>query len=289
MPWWSYTDAEESKRDLQRELARRRARGESFVQVEAPKGRQKLSTKFWGQAWQHHLESYADYATRLPRGRSYLRQGNVYNLAIDKGAITAEVAGQRLYDVSIQISPLEESRWAEIQHQCAGQIGSLLDLLGGKVGDGVLKVITDRDTGLFPGPKEIKIVCDCPDWADLCKHAAAVLYGIGLKFDAEPELFFKLRGVDYQELISQAADAVATVPTAGDATVIADDDIASMFGIEIGDALSPEAEAALNSATTKPAKKTAKPKPVAKKATKKAAAAKKKTKAKKAAKKRSFD
>jgi len=263
MAWWSYSDSQDSKDDLQREIARRKKKGEAFVPVEAPKG-SKLAVKFWGQSWQHHLESYADYESRLPRGRSYLRKGNVYNLSIDKGVVTAQVAGQSLYDVSIKISPMKPALWQNIQKQCAGQIGSLLDLLGGKVGDGVLRVITDREQGLFPAPKEIKTICTCPDWADLCKHAAAVLYAIGLKFDAEPELFFKLRGVNYEELVSQAADAVAQGPAGGDAVIIANEDISSMFGIDMGDALSPEAEATLKSVVPKvrkAAKKSARKRP----------------------------
>ena len=250
MAWWSYSDSQDSKDDLQREIARRKKKGEAFVPVEAPKGN-KLAVKFWGQSWQHHLESYADYESRLPRGRSYLRKGNVYNLSIDKGVVTAQVAGQSLYDVSSKISPLKPAHWQNIQKQCAGQIGSLLDLLGGKVGEGVLKVITDREQGLFPSPGEIKTICTCPDWADLCKHAAAVLYAIGLKFDSEPELFFKLRGVNYEELVSQAADAVAQEPAGGDAAIIANEDISALFGIDMGDALSPEAEAVLKSVVPK--------------------------------------
>ncbi len=284
MSWWSYSNYQDSKDDLQREIAHRKKKGETFVAVEAPKGN-KLAVKFWGQSWQRHLESYADYESRLPRGRSYLRKGNVYNLNIDKGSVTAQVAGQSLYEVSIGISPLKPAHWQDIQKQCAGQIGSLLDLLGGKVGDSVLKVITDRDQGLFPGPKEIKINCNCLDWADLCKHAAAVLYAIGLRFDAEPELFFKLRGVNYEDLVSQAADAVAQEPAAGNAVVIADDDISAMFGIDMGGALSPEAEAALTGVAAKPekaSKKTA-AKRAAKKAAKKAAKPKPKAKAKKVA------
>ena len=271
MSWWSYDDAKEQKAKLQRELERRIKRGEKIIKVEAPQGR-KLAQKFWGQSWQTHLEGYADYETRLPRGRSYLRQGNVYNLEIEEALVTAEVAGSAMYDVRIDFDKLHPTTWKGIKTASSGQVGSLLDLLAGKVGEGVLAVITDRDNGLFPKPKEIHINCSCPDYADLCKHAAAVLYAIGLRFDAEPELFFKLRGVDYRELVDQAAAAVAAEPTASDAVVIAGDDLASVFGIEFDTELSPEAEAALAMPAEKPkaakAKKAAPTKKAAKRAKK---------------------
>jgi len=234
MAWYEYSDYQDSKEDVAREIAARQKRGEVFEVVVAPKGN-KLATSFWGMAWQRHLEGYADYESRLPRGRSYLRQGKVYNLAIGAGEVAAEVAGSELYEVIITIKPLKKAHWKEIKDRCAGQIGTLLDLLGGKLGDGVLKVITDRDEGLFPKPKEIIINCNCPDSAGLCKHAAAVLYAIGLKFDAEPGLFFKLRAVNPEELLSLAKDVVGKEPVAGDAKVIANDDLSSVFGIEMGE------------------------------------------------------
>ncbi|MDB6073639.1 MAG: zinc finger, domain protein, partial [Verrucomicrobiaceae bacterium] len=177
----------------------------------------------------------ADYESRLPRGRSYLRQGKVYNLEIGAGEVTAEVVGSAIYDVIIKIKPLTAPHWQEIKGKCAGQVSTLLDLLSGKLGDGVLKVITDRETGLFPAPSEIRINCNCPDSAGLCKHAAAVLYGVGLKFDADPGLFFKLRAVNPEELLSLAADVVGKEPVAGSAAVISDDDIAGLFGIDMGE------------------------------------------------------
>ena len=240
MAWQDYSDYQDSKEDVAREIARRQMRGEVFEAVAAPKGN-KLAVSFWGQAWQRHLEGYADYESRLPRGRSYLRQGKVYNLAIAAGEVTALVAGGALYDVILKIKPLAASHWEEIKERCAGQIGNLLDLLSGKLGDGLLKVVTHREEGLFPQPKEIKILCNCPDSAGLCKHAAAVLYAVGLRFDVEPGLFFKLRAVNPEELLSLAKDAVAKKPADGDAKVIASDDISALFGIEMGE-LPPDLE-----------------------------------------------
>jgi len=233
MSWAEDEDKDEQQARLQRELERRRKQGAALIPVEVPKST-KLARQFWGQAWQRHLESYADYESRLPRGRSYLRQGHVFDLAINEGLVTALVTGQTVYEVQVKIKPLSEARWQHLQSQCAGRVSSLLDLLAGKLGDEVMKIITDPNEGLFPQPKEIKVICTCPDWADLCKHAAAVLYGIGLRFDAQPELFFKLRGVDHSILVDSASSALDAKALASDAPQIASDDLADVFGIDLG-------------------------------------------------------
>ena len=231
MSWHNYDEGEEAKQNVQRQLEKRQAKGEELKQVIAPKGK-KLASEFWGQAWQRHLEGLADYETRLPRGRSYLRQGNIYNLEIATGRVTAEVAGEHLYEVSIHFTPLTSEKWESIKQACAGQIGSMLDLLGGKIGEGIMRVISDTDHALFPRSKDIRFTCTCPDWADLCKHSAAVLYAIGLEFDREPELFFTLRGVDHHELVTVSGSSLSQANSA-DVTVIPDDQIAGIFDIDI--------------------------------------------------------
>lgn len=170
-------------------------------------GGTKIATSFWGKAWCTHLESFSDYENRLPRGRSCVRNGSVIDLQIAPGKITAQVMGSSLYKETITIAPLEAKRWAAIKAECAGKIDSLVGLLQGRLSDAVMRIITDRERGLFPAPSEIKLGCSCPDWADMCKHVAAVLYGVGARLDAHPELLFVLRGVDYLELISAAAQA----------------------------------------------------------------------------------
>src|SRR6202034_2630588 len=97
--------------------------------------------------------------------------------------------------------------------RCSGKIGSLLELLQGRLSTNVMTVVTDRHEGLFPQPSEIKLDCSCPDWAVMCKHVAAVLYGVGARLDTKPELLFILRGVDHEELI--AADAAAAASALG--------------------------------------------------------------------------
>ncbi|MDB6139676.1 MAG: hypothetical protein JWO94_2748 [Verrucomicrobiaceae bacterium] len=233
MAWKQNSEFQDSQEDVARQMERRQKHGEVFAVFEVPKGN-KLAISFWGQAWQHHLQGHPGYESRLPGGRSYLRQGKVYNLAIREGEVSAVVAGEALYDVILKIRPLTASRWQEVKERCAGQVGNLLDLLGGTLGDGLLKVITDPEEGLFPSPKEIKILCECADSADLCKHAAAVLYAIGLKFDAEPGLFFTLRAVNPGELLSLAADVVGQEPAQGGAPALEEADISAIFGIEMG-------------------------------------------------------
>jgi len=160
----------------------------------------KIAATFWGKAWCAHLESFSDYANRLPRGRTYVRNGSVIDLQIAPGKITAKVMGSELYEETITIAPLAAKRWAAVKAECAGKIDSLVGLLQGRLSDAVMGIITDRERGLFPAPAEIKLECSCPDWASMCKHVAAVLYGVGARLDNDPELLFRLRHVDPQEL-----------------------------------------------------------------------------------------
>lgn len=229
---WDYEEAQERKERLQREIAKRQKRGEKFEALSAPAGQKKLSTTFWGQAWCRNLESYQVYESRLPRGRSYLRQGKVYNLEIEPGKLSAVVTGSELYDTSITIKPLPREQWQQIVESSAGQVGSMLDLLAGKLGDGLMKMLTDPDCGLFPKPKEIHFNCSCPDHADMCKHVSAVLYGVGVLLDTKPELLFTLRGVDQAELLSHASSAAITDLSA-DTGDLAGVDLSAIFGIDL--------------------------------------------------------
>jgi len=132
---------------------------------------------------------------RLPRGRSYVRNGSVVDLQVARGEVSARVQGSSLYRGTIRIKPLAAARWRALKTACAGQITSLVSLLQGKLPDNVLRAVTDRATGLFPAPSEIELDCSCPDFATLCKHLAAVLYGVGARLDTQPELLFLLRGL----------------------------------------------------------------------------------------------
>ena len=210
------------------------------VNIEGP----AIASTFWGKAWCRHLEKFSDYSNRLPRGRTYARNGSVIHLEIDTGTITAMVSGSDTYQINITIDPLPEETWSALKSQCAGGIDSALELLQGKLSNSVMQTMCDIDSGLFPSPMEINLDCDCPDWADLCKHLAAVLYGVGARLDQSPELLFLLRGVDYQELIG-AELAIDTTSTGAELS----GDLSAIFGIEIDTAA--DLDEALDSATDK--------------------------------------
>ncbi len=200
-----------------------------------------IAKTFWGKAWCENLESYSDFENRLPRGRTYARNGSVVHLEIRPGKISALVSGSELYSVEITIASLPDPHWKCVKSQCAGQIGSLVELLQGRLSRSVMDVVTQRGGGLFPKPAEIKMKCSCPDWAGMCKHVAAVMYGVGARLDDKPELLFLLRKVDHLELIAGAVDG-ATVADAGKSRgkkTIAAGDLADVFGIEMAEAEPP--------------------------------------------------
>jgi uncharacterized Zn finger protein len=222
-------------------VAQRRANALREVQKMARKGTEvspvtidgpTIASTFWGKAWCDNLESYSDFSNRLPRGRTYVRNGSVVDLQVEAGKVTSLVSGSRLYRITIQIRPLAAPCWKKLKTQCGSQIGSLVELLQGKLSKSVMEIVTHRQTGLFPAPKEIEMSCSCPDWAGMCKHIAATLYAIGNRLDREPELFFKLRQVDHLDLIAQAGIGGAKPKGAGKKR-IAVNQLADVFGIEL--------------------------------------------------------
>lgn len=268
MGWFNYYDTRGQKDKLRRQIEKKRAKGERFEALQVDPRRQKLSHTFWGQAWCRNLESYADYEYRLPRGRSYLRQGNVYNLEIAPGQVSALVAGSALYTTKVAIGPLPRAAWRRITKQCSGQVGSMLDLLAGKLGDDTMRVLTDSQHGLFPKPREIKFNCSCPDWADMCKHVAAVLYGVGVLLDRQPELLFLLREVDQSDLVTEAGVATLAEDADGGGE-LAGSDLSALFGIDLGDGSGAPAVVAEEAPAATPKRKAAARKPTKKKAVKK--------------------
>jgi uncharacterized Zn finger protein len=169
------------------------------------------------------------------------------------------VAGSELYDTQVFIQPLKPSKWQEIVEKCEGQVGSMLDLMAGKLGDGVMSVLSDAEDGLFPKPKEIRFDCSCPDHADMCKHVSAVLYAVGVLLDGQPELIFKLRGVDGADLLAKAKDAAVT-GMAKSTGELEGADLSALFGIELGEIAEPVTEVKKVTKVKKAAKKAAKPK-----------------------------
>ncbi len=229
-----YVSVAEKRRRAEKEAAKLAKKTGCALNPISIEGR-KIASTFWGKAWCDNLESYSDYAYRLPRGRSYVRNGCVIDLKISECAIDALVSGTELYKVAIRIQPVRREIWNDLKEECAGQIGSLIDLLQGKLSGSVMEIMTRKGQGLFPAPSEIKLKCSCPDSATMCKHVAAVLYGVGARLDEHPELLFILREADQRELITQAAGSIAAAPESGaeSAEVLATDDLASVFGIDL--------------------------------------------------------
>lgn len=209
----------------------------------------RLSCTFWGRAWCENLERYRDFANRLPRGRTYLRKGAVVDLAIERGRITALVMGTSLYRVSVRIAEVRAARWSALRGRCEGQLSSLIELLEGRVGKDVMAAVTEPKGGLFPEPREIELSCSCPDWATMCKHVAAVLYGVGVRLDEQPRLLFELRGVDPVQMIGAPKRVVG--PAAGGRRL--DGGLSEIFGVTIDEGAPPLAtKAARKPATVKP-------------------------------------
>jgi uncharacterized Zn finger protein len=194
-----------------------------------------IAVSFWGKAWCENLESYSDFANRLPRGRTYVREGSLIDLQIQRGKVKAIVSGSAVYKVTIDIKTLAASHWARIKRDCSRRVDSLIDLLQGRFDQGVMARLTERDTGLFPRPGEIEMDCTCPDWARMCKHVAATLYGVGARLHADPELLFTLRDVDHLELVSQAVDAgnLDQALHVQSDNALNDSDLGEIFGIDV--------------------------------------------------------
>lgn len=251
--WPAYVPVAQRREKAAKELAKMQKKGMQVQPVEIS-GR-TIAASFWGKGWCDHMDSFSDYDNRLPRGRTYVRNGSVCHLDIQPGKIEAMVSGTSLYTVTISIAPLTTKKWEEVKSACAGKIGSLIDLLRGKLAGGVMEVVAHRQNGLFPLPGEMKFACSCPDWANMCKHVAAVLYGVGARLDHAPEKLFFLRGVNHEELV----DVTAAVQQAADAPSsrrrIAATGLADVFGVDMAEdvATTPtkEGKAAVRSAAEK--------------------------------------
>ena len=195
IPHYSQPTVQELKQKAAATVKREKAKGKTLEPV-IIEGR-KIATTWWGQAWCDNLERYSDYSNRLPRGKRYVRNGSVIDLKIEKGKIRARVQGtmRTPYKIEIDISPLSEERAQAIVDKCTKKMKNLEALLSGNIPEEMKEVFTSRD-GIFPSPQEIDLNCSCPDWAYMCKHVAAALYGVGARLDKDPMLFFELRGID---------------------------------------------------------------------------------------------
>jgi uncharacterized Zn finger protein len=234
-----YVSVGERQHQAAREMDKRKKQGHAISPV-IIQGRGAIANTFWGKAWCQNLERYSDFANRLPRGRTYVRNGSVVDLQIAPGVIHAHVSGSSLYKVELKIAPVAKAHWKSICHDCSGAVDSLIELLQGRLSKAVMERICRPQQGLFPSPAEIKLSCSCPDWADMCKHVAAVLYGIGARFDHQPELLFRLRGVDETELIASAGSAIPFGKQGPAANKILSGDDLSIFGLDLAEVAAPE-------------------------------------------------
>jgi uncharacterized Zn finger protein len=231
--WPRYVPVAERRRNAARKVQALKKKGK-ICQPVTIEGR-AIARTFWGKNWCENLEAYSDYANRLPRGRTYARNGSVIDLQIAAGKVNALVVGSEVYKVSISVQPLGQILWQDMLKECAGKVASLIELLQGRLSGAVMEIVTRRAGGLFPSPGQIDFRCSCPDSAFMCKHVAAVLYGIGARLDTQPELLFLLRDVNPQELIGQTAGLMGVdAPGAlGDHQRLEDTDLAGLFGIEL--------------------------------------------------------
>jgi uncharacterized Zn finger protein len=254
--WKPYVPVAERRRKAALHVQKLAKKGEKVAPV-ILEGR-TIATTFWGKSWCENLERYSDYESRLPRGRTYVRNGSVVDLKIARGEIAAMVSGSEIYKVRIAIAPASQPVWMALCQDCAGSIDSLVELLQGRFSKGVMERVCQPGKGLFPSPKEIELSCSCPDWADMCKHVAAVLYGVGARLDKSPELLFTLRGVDHAQLVAKAGEGLPlSKKPASSKRVMAGGDLGAIFGLEMaesgGSADAPAPKASAKKRQKKPA------------------------------------
>jgi uncharacterized Zn finger protein len=239
--WRPYVSAAERRRKGEREIAKSKKKGVPLAPVVIRA--RAIAETFWGKAWCDNIERYSDYSNRLPRARTYVRNRSVLDLQIAAGKVTALVMGSDLYTVEVKVAAVPRTRWNAVCKGCSGAIDSLVELLQGRLSKSVMERVCQPGTGLFPSPKEITFSCTCPDWASMCKHVAAVLYGIGARLDEKPELLFALRKVDEKDLIAEAGK---DLPLAGKGPktgkVLKSGELANIFGIEMAGATQPPVE-----------------------------------------------
>jgi len=219
-----YVSVEERRRKAEREAKKRGHTSPVLIN-----GHQ-IARTFWGKSWCQNLERYSDYANRLPRGRTYVRSGCVFDLQIQSGTVKALVSGSQVYNVEVKVSPVPGPRWKAVCQDCAGAIDSLVELLEGRFSKITMERLCQQKTGLFPIPSEMQFNCSCPDSARMCKHIAAVLYGIGARLDEKPELLFTLRDVDQQDLITNAGRRMTKPKTT---RILDSNNLSELFGIDI--------------------------------------------------------
>lgn len=196
--------------EKKKEKSRTRLRGHDLKPI-VIEGK-TLGRTWWGKAWNQNLESYADYSNRVGRGKTYVRQGMVIHLNIEEAQVFGLVQGRKKapYEILVKIEPSTEDDIKAIGEISRQHVESFESLLHGEFPKELEVLFTRKGFGLFPSPKEIDFYCSCPDHAYMCKHVAAVLYGIGSRLDEDPQLFFTLRQINGINFIKESIDVVLT-------------------------------------------------------------------------------
>jgi uncharacterized Zn finger protein len=170
----------------------------------------RFGLTWWGQRWIAALETLGRaYANRLPRGRTYARNGSVTDLTVAPGVVTARVHGSRRtpYRVSLRIPAFTEPQWTAATHALARQLRHAAALLDGRMPEDIDETLDAVGLSLFPTARDLTTTCSCPDEANPCKHVAAVHYTLAHTFDADPFLLPALRGRDRAALLAELRTA----------------------------------------------------------------------------------
>lgn len=232
-----YVSVAEKKARNERKIKKLEKKIENLKPIRI-KGR-KIAKTWWGEAWNNNLEIYADYSNRLSRGRSYVGQGAIADLKIDDGRVDALVigSGRNPYNIQITVEPLGAEKYKNLIKKIEGKLSSLEDLIKGKFPKVLEEIFVSSESNLFPKSDEIHFYCDCPDYATMCKHVVATLYGVGAKFDEEPLLFFKLRNIQVEDLISSTIEKTSKklIEQSENKSerVIEDSDMMAIFDIDL--------------------------------------------------------
>jgi uncharacterized Zn finger protein len=251
-----YVSKAEKMRRAEKAIAKLRKKKGANIEPVVVKDR-KIARTWWGKSWCHNLERYADYSNRISRGRSYVRNGSVLDLKISPNAISALVSGSdpTPYSIKITIKPLEEKIEKALMAASRTSLDSMQSLLFGEFPPDLKEAFFKQGTGLFPTPKEIELDCSCPDYAEMCKHVAAALYGVGVRLDEKPELFFVLRGIKIDDFVgkivkSESEKMLKQAEKKSDRALDADaGDLSELFGIEV----EPPLAKTIKRSTAKPA------------------------------------
>ncbi|MDR7539960.1 MAG: SWIM zinc finger family protein [Armatimonadota bacterium] len=183
----------------------------------------RFGATWWGQRWIEALEHLGyTYAARLRRGRSYARQGRVHDLDVEGGEIRALVTGSRPrpYQVTIRVAALADRVWEKAIEVMARRAAFAARLLTGQMPQEIDQAFRSAGGSLFPeSTRDLSTRCTCPDWANPCKHVAAVHYVLGEAFDRDPFLLFELRGRSREQVLDalrrhRAAPEAAAPPRA---------------------------------------------------------------------------